>query len=59
MMNETNFWQDVLKTFEKMPFKMKLVWLLAPPMALLVALAFIISGTERLTASSNHMPACH
>ena len=58
-MNETNFWCYVLKTFENMPFKMKLVWLFAPPMALLVAIAFLLAATERLTATDEPVSACH
>lgn len=46
MANE-NFWQDVTKTFQKLPIKMKIVWLLAPPMCALVVIAYVANVAEK------------
>jgi uncharacterized membrane protein len=46
---ENNFWQDVMATFRKLPFRMIIAWMLAPPMALLVVIAWILMATDRFT----------
>lgn len=52
---ENNFWQDVMSTFQKLPFGMKLAWMLAPPMALLVIIAFVLMMSERLMVTNLEM----
>lgn len=46
-MTTENFWHDVMNTYHALPLKMKIVWLLAPPMSALVLIAYIASLTEK------------
>lgn len=46
-MTNKNFWQDVTKTFQSLPIKMKIVWLLAPPMCALVLIAYVANLAEK------------
>jgi hypothetical protein len=49
---QNNFWQDVLQTFRKLPLSIKFAWMLAPPMALLVVIAFLLMISTRFTVAS-------
>jgi hypothetical protein len=46
-MTNESFWHDVMKTFQALPIKMKIIWLLAPPMSVLVIIAYVASVTEK------------
>ena len=49
---QNNFWQDVLQTFGKLPLSIKLAWMMAPPMALLVVIALVLMMSTRFTVAS-------
>lgn len=46
-MTNENFWHDVMKTYQALPMKMKIIWLLAPPMSALVMIAYVASVAEK------------
>ena len=56
-MSDQNFWQYVIKMFRNLPLGMKAAWLLAPPMALILLIAVILSPFVA-KASEQNLAGC-